>query len=58
MDACTLAGTVEDVAARIVPLVQRGVNHLIVSPLAPDGDVEGVISSFAYDVMPRVRAAV
>jgi 5,10-methylenetetrahydromethanopterin reductase len=58
VDAVTLAGTVEEVAARIVSMVQRGVNHIIVSPLAPDGDVERVISSFAQDVMPRVRTAV
>jgi 5,10-methylenetetrahydromethanopterin reductase len=55
VDALTLAGTVEDVATQVVRLVQQGVTHVMVSPIAPDGDVERILRSFAQEVMPRVR---
>jgi 5,10-methylenetetrahydromethanopterin reductase len=55
VDAITLAGTVEEVTARVVRMVQHGVKHVMIYPLAPDGDVERIIRSFAREVMPRVR---
>ncbi|MGQ4809581.1 hypothetical protein NKDENANG_03002 [Candidatus Entotheonellaceae bacterium PAL068K] len=58
VDAITLAGTVADVATRVVRMVQHGVRHITLYPLAPDGNVERVISSIAQQVMPRVRQAI
>ncbi len=55
VDATTLAGTVEAVTDRVVRLAQRGINHIMVSPIAPDGDVEHMLTRFARDVMPRVK---
>jgi alkanesulfonate monooxygenase SsuD/methylene tetrahydromethanopterin reductase-like flavin-dependent oxidoreductase (luciferase family) len=55
VDAITLAGTVEDVAAKVVRLVQQGITHVMIYPISPDGDVELVIHSFARDVVPRVQ---
>ncbi|MCZ6872149.1 MAG: LLM class flavin-dependent oxidoreductase [bacterium] len=54
VDATTLAGTIEEVAHNVVRMAQRGVNHIMVSPIAPDGDVESILTRFARDVMPRV----
>jgi alkanesulfonate monooxygenase SsuD/methylene tetrahydromethanopterin reductase-like flavin-dependent oxidoreductase (luciferase family) len=56
--AMTLAGTVDDVTAQVVGLVQRGVTHVMVYPIAPDGDVERILRSFAHEVMPRVQASI
>ncbi|HEY7493218.1 MAG TPA: LLM class flavin-dependent oxidoreductase [Candidatus Tectomicrobia bacterium] len=55
VDALTLAGTVEDVAAQVVRLVRQGVTHVMVYPIAPDGDVERLLRSFAQEVMPLVH---
>jgi 5,10-methylenetetrahydromethanopterin reductase len=55
VDAVTLAGTVEDVATTVVRLVQQGVTHVMIYPIAPDGDIERIIRSFAREVMPRVH---
>jgi 5,10-methylenetetrahydromethanopterin reductase len=57
VDALTLAGTVEEVATRVVRMVQRGVKHVMIYPVAPAGDVESIVTSFARQVMPRVHAA-
>ena len=54
-DAVTLAGTVEGVAACVRRMAQQGVRHVMIYPQAPDGDVERVLTSFAREVMPRVR---
>jgi hypothetical protein len=35
--------------------VQQGIKHIMVYPQAPDGDVERVLTSFAHEVIPRVR---
>ena len=56
VDAVTLAGTVEEVAACVRRMAQQGIKHVMVYPQAPDGDVESVLASFAHEVMPRVRA--
>jgi 5,10-methylenetetrahydromethanopterin reductase len=55
VDAITLAGTVEDVTARVVRMIQGGVTHIMINPLAPDGEVERIIRDFAHEVMPRVH---
>jgi 5,10-methylenetetrahydromethanopterin reductase len=55
VDAITLAGTVDDVSERVVRMVQHGIRHLMIYPIAPDGNVERVITDFAQEVMPRVR---
>jgi 5,10-methylenetetrahydromethanopterin reductase len=55
VDAITLAGTVEDVTATVVRLAQQGVTHVMIYPIAPDGDVERIIRRFAREVMPRVQ---
>jgi len=57
VEAVTLAGTVEDVATCAQRMAQQGIKHIMVYPQAPDGDVERVLTSFAYAVIPRVRAA-
>ena len=56
VDAMTLAGTVDEISRRVVQMVQRGVTHVMIYPMAPDGDVERIIRSFAHDVVPRVQA--
>jgi 5,10-methylenetetrahydromethanopterin reductase len=56
VDAMTLAGTVADIATQVADLGRRGVTHVMLYPIAPDGDVERIIHSFAHEVMPRVRA--
>jgi 5,10-methylenetetrahydromethanopterin reductase len=58
VDAVTLAGTVEEVAARVAHLQQLGVTHVLINPLAPDDDVEHLIRTFAQEVMPRVNERV
>jgi 5,10-methylenetetrahydromethanopterin reductase len=55
VDAITLAGTVDDVSERVVRMVQHGIRHLMIYPIAPDGNVERLITDFAQEVMPRVR---
>ena len=55
VDALTLAGTVEEVSRHVVRLGQAGVTHVMVSPIAPDGDIEQIIRRFAHEVMPRVH---
>jgi 5,10-methylenetetrahydromethanopterin reductase len=57
VDALTLAGTVDDVAASLVRMAQHGVRHIMISPIAVEGDVESVVRNFAQLVMPRVRQA-
>ena len=36
VDAVTLAGTVEEVAGRVLQLQQLGITHVLINPLAPD----------------------
>jgi alkanesulfonate monooxygenase SsuD/methylene tetrahydromethanopterin reductase-like flavin-dependent oxidoreductase (luciferase family) len=56
VEAVTLAGTVEDVATCVQRMTQQGIKHIMVYPQAPDGDVERVLTSFAHEVLPKVRA--
>ena len=55
VDAMTLAGTVQDVTAQVLRLAQQGITHVMIYPVAPDGDVEQVITAFAQEVMPQVH---
>jgi len=55
VEAVTLAGTVEDVATSVQRMAQQGIKHIMVYPQAPDGDVERILTSFAQEVLPRVR---
>lgn len=57
VDALTLAGTADHIAAQISGMVRRGVSHVAIAPFPLDESVEDVISSFAREVMPRVRQA-
>lgn len=43
-------------AACVRRMAQQGIKHVMVYPQAPDGDIESVLTSFAYEVMPRVRS--
>jgi 5,10-methylenetetrahydromethanopterin reductase len=58
VDALALAGTVEEVAARVVALGRAGVGRIIVHPFAAPGrSVDDTIRAFAEEVAPRARAA-
>ena len=57
MDAVTLAGPPDEVAAGVVRLARRGATQLMLYPVSPDGRIEVVIERFQQEVMPRVRAA-
>jgi hypothetical protein len=43
------------VATTVVRLAQQGVMHIMIYPIAPDGDVERIMRRFAREVMPRVN---
>jgi 5,10-methylenetetrahydromethanopterin reductase len=58
VDATTLAGTVEEVVSRVVRMVQGGIKHVMINPVAPDGDVERIIQSFAHDVVPGAQGRI
>ena len=55
VDAVTLAGTIEEVAGRVLQLQQLGITHVLINPLAPDDHIEQVIHTFAHEVMPRIN---
>lgn len=57
VEALSLAGTAEEVAAQAAGIARAGVTQLVIHPMSPDGDVEGQIRLFAEEVMPRVRRA-
>ena len=57
VDAVTLAGPPEDVAAGVIRLARQGVTQFMLYPVSPDGRIEVVIERFQREVMPRVRAA-
>jgi 5,10-methylenetetrahydromethanopterin reductase len=58
VDAITLAGTVDQVATQVIRMIRHGVTHVMIYPMAPDGNVEDVITDFAQKVMPAVRQTV
>lgn len=55
VDALTLAGTVDEVAAKVVRMITRGVTHVAIYPMAADDDVANTVVRFAREVMPIVR---
>lgn len=56
IDIFTLAGTVEEVADRVIKLAASGVTDIMIRPLAPPGGtIEDTLETFATKVMPRVR---
>lgn len=57
VDAVTLAGSPDEVAAGVIRLGQTGITQFMLYPLAVDGRVETTIERFQHDVMPLVRAA-
>jgi 5,10-methylenetetrahydromethanopterin reductase len=57
VDAFTLAGTVEEVTARVVALRQAGVNSIIIRPFgSPMSTIDDTIRRFGTDVWPRAQA--
>ena len=57
VDAVTLAGPPEEVAAGVIRLARQGVTQFMLYPVSPDGRIEVVIERFQREVMPRVRDA-
>jgi 5,10-methylenetetrahydromethanopterin reductase len=57
VDAVTLAGAPDDVAAGVVRLGRSGIGQFMLYPMAPDGRIETTIERFQREVMPIVRAA-
>ncbi|MGH7300724.1 MAG: hypothetical protein ACREJE_09960, partial [Candidatus Rokuibacteriota bacterium] len=57
VDAVTLAGPPDEVAAGVIRLARQGVTQFMLYPMSPEGRVEVVIERFQREVMPRVRAA-
>jgi 5,10-methylenetetrahydromethanopterin reductase len=55
VDAVTLCGPPEVVAAGVTRLGRSGIGQLMVYPLALDGSIASTIERFQTDVMPRVR---
>ena len=55
VDAVTLCGPPEVVAAGVTRLGQSGIGQLMVYPLGVDGAIAPTIERFQRDVMPRVR---
>ena len=56
IDTMALAGTVDEVAGRVLKIAGRGITHVIVRP-SPSrrGGIEATLEAFATQVMPRVR---
>ena len=58
VDAITLAGTVEEVAERVVALGRVGIGQIMIHPFAPpDGSVDDTVRRFGQDVLPAARKA-
>ena len=55
VDAVTLCGPPEVVAAGVTRLGRSGIGQLMVYPLGLGGNIAGTIERFQTDVMPRVR---
>ena len=55
VDAVTLCGPPDVVAAGVTRLARNGIGQLMVYPLGVDGTIAGTIERFQADVMPRVR---
>ena len=57
VDAVTLAGPPDEVAAGVIRLARQGITQFMLYPMSPDGRIETTIERFQAEVMPRVRAA-
>jgi alkanesulfonate monooxygenase SsuD/methylene tetrahydromethanopterin reductase-like flavin-dependent oxidoreductase (luciferase family) len=55
VDAVTLAGSADEVAAGAVRLARGGIGQLMVYPMAPGDRVEQTIERLQTEVMPIVR---
>ncbi len=53
VDALTLAGPVEAVAAGVARMVRAGITQFVIYPLAPDRQIERTIERFATEVLPK-----
>jgi alkanesulfonate monooxygenase SsuD/methylene tetrahydromethanopterin reductase-like flavin-dependent oxidoreductase (luciferase family) len=53
VDALTLAGTVEGVADGLARMVRRGIRHVVLYPMDPQGRIERTMERFATEVVPR-----
>jgi 5,10-methylenetetrahydromethanopterin reductase len=58
VDALTLAGTVDEVAERVVALGRAGIGQIMIYPFAPpDGSVDDTVRRFGQEVVPAARRA-
>ena len=58
VNALTLAGTVDEVAERVVALGRAGIGQINIHPFAPPrGTVEDTIRAFGEEVLPQARHA-
>ena len=57
VDAVTLAGPPDEVAAGVIRLGRRGIKQFMLYPMSPDGRIETTMERFQLEVMPAVRAA-
>lgn len=55
VDAVTLTGSPDDVAAGVVRLARAGIGQLCVYPLATDRNIVRTLERFQAEVMPRAR---
>lgn len=56
VDALTLAGTVEDVAAGVARMIRFGVTQFILFPMDPERSIERALERFATEVLPAAAA--
>jgi len=56
VNAFTLAGTVDEVAAHVVALRQAGIDSVIIMPFAPEeGTIGETVEKFGSEVWPKVK---
>ncbi|MDR7420206.1 MAG: LLM class flavin-dependent oxidoreductase [Armatimonadota bacterium] len=53
VEALTLAGTAEDVAAGVARMAATGIRQLLIFPMEATGKIERTIERFATEVLPR-----
>lgn len=56
VDAFTLAGTPAEIAARLGRIADLGADHVMVYPVALDGDIAATLTRFAREVLPAIPA--
>ena len=58
VDALSLAGTPEEVTARLIDLARAGIGRVVINPIAgSDTPIEDTLRLFSEVVLPRVRKA-